>query len=72
VVHSVAGNSTSSLSPNGHALLVKAAENDDILAEKAGRRLDIPLHLLRELLLRRPKPYAHGCSLWRPPIGNPS
>jgi uncharacterized protein (DUF2336 family) len=52
VVHSVASNSTSSLSPNGHALLVKAAENDDILAEKAGRRLDIPLHLLRELLLK--------------------
>jgi uncharacterized protein (DUF2336 family) len=52
VVHSVAGNSTSSLSPNGHALLVKAAENDDILAEKAGRQLDIPLHLLRELLLK--------------------
>jgi uncharacterized protein (DUF2336 family) len=69
VVHGVASNSTSLLSPNGHAVLVKAAENDDILAETAGRRLDIPLHLLRELLLKA-KPYANGCSLWRPPISD--
>ena len=52
VVHSLASNPTSSLSQNGYARLVKAAENDDVLAEKAGRRLDIPLHLLRELLLK--------------------
>jgi hypothetical protein len=57
-VHSVASNATSSLSLNGHALPVKAAENDEIPAEKAGRGLDIPVRTFA----RRPKPYAHGAS----------
>lgn len=52
VVHSIAGNSGAMFSASGFAALVKAAENDDKLAEKTGSRLDIPLRLLRELLLR--------------------
>jgi uncharacterized protein (DUF2336 family) len=52
VVHSVAGNSGAKFSKIGFAALLKAAESDDKLAEKTGSRLDLPLHLLKELLLR--------------------
>jgi uncharacterized protein (DUF2336 family) len=52
VVHSVAGNSGAQFSKDGFAALLKAAETDDTLAERAGSRLDLPLNLLRELLLR--------------------
>lgn len=52
VVHSVAGNSGAKFSENGFATLLKAAETDDKLAEKTGARLDLPLNLLRQLLLR--------------------
>jgi uncharacterized protein (DUF2336 family) len=52
VVHSVAGNSGAKFSENGFAALLKAAETDHNLAEKAGSRLDLPLDLLRRLLLR--------------------
>jgi hypothetical protein len=48
----VAGNSGAQLSENGFAALLKAAETDDKLAEKTGLRLDLPLNLLRQLLLR--------------------
>ena len=39
-------------SENGFASLLKAAETDDKLAEKTASRLDYPLGLLQELLLR--------------------
>jgi len=52
VVHSVAGNSGASFSESGFAALLKAAETDDSLAEKTGSRLDLPLDLLRQLLVR--------------------
>jgi uncharacterized protein (DUF2336 family) len=52
VVHSVASNSGAQLSTNGFAALLKASETDEQLAEKTGSRLDVPLHLLRQLLLR--------------------
>jgi uncharacterized protein (DUF2336 family) len=52
VVHSVAGNSGAQFSENGFAALLKASETDDKLAEKTGSRLDLPLDLLRQLLLR--------------------
>lgn len=52
VVHSVVGNSGANFSENGFAALLKAAETDDKLAEKTGARLDLPLNLLRQLLLR--------------------
>ena len=52
VVHRVAGNSGAKFSENGFAALLKAAETDDRLAEKTGSRLDIPLNILRQLLLR--------------------
>ena len=52
VVHSVAGNSGAQFSDSGFAKLLKAAESDDLLAEKTGSRLDLPPNLLRQLLLR--------------------
>ena len=52
VVHSVAGNSGARFSEGGFAALLKAAETDDKLAETTGSRLDLPLNLLRQLLLR--------------------
>ena len=52
VVHSVAGNSGAKFSENGFAALLRAAETDDKLAEKTGSRLDLPLDLLRQLLVR--------------------
>jgi uncharacterized protein (DUF2336 family) len=52
VVHSIAGNSGAMFSEGGFAALLKAAEKDDKLAEKTGSRLDLPLRLLKELLLR--------------------
>lgn len=52
VVHSIAGNAGAMFSESGFAALLKAAETDDKLAEKTGSRLDIPLRLLKELLLR--------------------
>ncbi|WP_424628024.1 DUF2336 domain-containing protein [Bradyrhizobium sp. SYSU BS000235] len=52
VIHNVAVNSGASLSSQGFATLVKASASDDSLAEKAGLRLDLPPHILKELLLR--------------------
>jgi uncharacterized protein (DUF2336 family) len=52
VVHSVASNAGAKFSENGFAALLKAAETDGKLAEKTGSRLDLPLDLLRQLLLR--------------------
>ncbi len=52
VVHKVAGNSGAKLSETGFATLLKAAEGDEKLAEKTGLRLDLPVQLLRELLMR--------------------
>lgn len=52
VVQSVAGNSGAKFSDSGFAALLKAAETDEKLAEKTGSRLDLPLNLLRQLLLR--------------------
>lgn len=50
VVHRVATNAGASFSERGFTRLVKRAENDDVLAERVGSRLDIPVPLLRELL----------------------
>jgi uncharacterized protein (DUF2336 family) len=52
VVHSVADNSGAKFSENGFAALPSAAETDDKPAEKIGSRLDLPLNLLQQLLLR--------------------
>jgi uncharacterized protein (DUF2336 family) len=51
VLRSVATNSGARFSAKGFAALVKASESDEGLAEKTGRRLDLPQALLRELLL---------------------
>jgi uncharacterized protein (DUF2336 family) len=52
VTHKLADNSGARFSETGFAKLVKNGEKDESLAEKLGVRLDIPLRLLRELLLR--------------------
>jgi uncharacterized protein (DUF2336 family) len=52
VIHNVTINAGASLSIQGFSTLLKASESDDSLAEKAGLRLDLPPHTLKELLLR--------------------
>jgi uncharacterized protein (DUF2336 family) len=52
VFHKLAGNSGANFSDGGFATLVKHSEQDEQLAEKVGLRLDVPLRLFRELLLR--------------------
>lgn len=48
----LAGNSGANFSERGFAALIRHAEVDEQLAEKVGLRLDVPLRLFRELLLR--------------------
>ena len=52
IILRVAGNSGAQFSASGFAALLKAAETDEELAETTGSRLDLPLNLLRQLLLR--------------------
>ncbi len=52
VFHKLAGNSGASFSDGGFATLVRHSERDERLAEAVGLRLDVPLKLFRELLLR--------------------
>lgn len=52
VVHTLAANAGARFSDNSFAALVKKSEADVGLVERLGRRLDIPLHLLRQLLVR--------------------
>jgi uncharacterized protein (DUF2336 family) len=52
VFHRLAGNSGARFSESGFETLVRHSERDEQLAEKVGIRLDIPLRLFRELLLR--------------------
>jgi uncharacterized protein (DUF2336 family) len=52
VLHKLAENSGARFSDGGYATLVQRSERDEFLAEKVGSRLDIPIKLFRELLLR--------------------
>jgi uncharacterized protein (DUF2336 family) len=52
VLRSVAGNCGAKFSEHGFAALMQASESDEGLAEKTGRRIDLPRELLRELLMR--------------------
>jgi uncharacterized protein (DUF2336 family) len=52
VVHRLARNAGARFSEAGFTTLVRNAETDESLAEKIGLRLDIPLRLLRDLLLK--------------------
>jgi uncharacterized protein (DUF2336 family) len=52
VVNRLAANSGARFSEMGFQTLVKAGETDAALAEKVGLRLDLPIRLLRELLLK--------------------
>ena len=52
VLHQLAANSGARFSEDGFGRLVKHSENDERLAEKVGLRLDVPLKLFRELLMR--------------------
>jgi uncharacterized protein (DUF2336 family) len=52
VARSVAENTSARFSNDAFSALVMRAEKDGVLAEKVGRRTDIPSHLFRELLMR--------------------
>jgi uncharacterized protein (DUF2336 family) len=52
VTSQLATNSGARFSETGFETLVKAGETDATLAEKVGLRLDLPIRLLRELLLK--------------------
>ena len=52
VFHKLAENTGAKFSEHGLATLVKQSEGDDHLSERIGLRLDVPLRLFRELLLR--------------------
>jgi uncharacterized protein (DUF2336 family) len=52
VFHRLAGNSGAEFSETGFETLVRHSERDEQLAEKVGVRLDVPLRLFREMLLR--------------------
>jgi uncharacterized protein (DUF2336 family) len=52
VARNVADNSSARLSNDGFSALVHRAEKDGVLAEKVGRRPDIPPHHFRDLLMR--------------------
>jgi hypothetical protein len=52
VTHRLARNSGARFSDTGFTTLVRNAETDESLAEKLGLRIDIPLRLLRDLLLK--------------------
>src|SRR5665213_2758287 len=52
VSRSIATNGTAKLSENAFTTLVKRAEQDGVLAEKVGRRTDIPPRLFRQLLMQ--------------------
>ena len=52
IVHRLARNEGARFSEAGFATLAQNAETDESLAEKIGLRLDIPLRLLRDLLMK--------------------
>jgi len=52
VFRKLAENSGAKFSDNGFATLVKHSERDETLAEIVGLRLDVPVRLFRELLMR--------------------
>ena len=52
VFYKLAENTGASFSDEGYATLVRHSERDERLAEKVGLRLDVPMKLFRELLLR--------------------
>lgn len=52
VFHKLAENAGANFTERGFATLVHHSERDERLAERVGLRLDIPLKLFRELLLR--------------------
>ncbi len=52
VVHRVAGNAGAALSKYGFSTLVARSEGDDILAERMGRRVDLPPQMLHTLLAK--------------------
>jgi uncharacterized protein (DUF2336 family) len=52
VAHTIATNHQARLSEKAFTTLVKRAEQDGVLAEKVGRRTDIPPRLFRQLLVQ--------------------
>jgi uncharacterized protein (DUF2336 family) len=63
VKHKLAGNTGARFSESGFSTLVKNAENDEALTERIGLRIDLPIRLLKDRLLK-PKPCAPDCLPW--------
>ena len=55
VKHKLAGNAGARFSENGFSTLVRNAENDEALTERIGVRIDLPVRLLKDLLLKATK-----------------
>ena len=51
-MHAVTKNTGAAFSNSGFLHLVKRSENDSILAENIGRRLDIPRHVFQQLIAK--------------------
>jgi uncharacterized protein (DUF2336 family) len=52
VYHKLAQNHGAFFSKNGFTTLVQYAKSDEVLAEKVGQRLDVPPHLVQDLVLK--------------------
>jgi uncharacterized protein (DUF2336 family) len=52
VFHKLAQNHGAFFSKTGFATLVNFAKSDEVLAEKVGQRVDVPSHLLHDLVLK--------------------
>ncbi len=52
VKHKLAGNAGARFSESGFSTLVRNAQNDEALTERIGLRIDLPIRLLKELLLK--------------------
>ena len=52
VVHALARNSGARFSQTGFTELVERARDDEVLSEKLGMRVDIPVNLLRQIVQR--------------------
>lgn len=70
VVNSVAVNTGARFSDSGFLHLIKRSEDDSILAEHLGRRLDIPRHLFQQLIAKASDDVRKKLQIERPEAGN--
>jgi hypothetical protein len=68
VVRAVATNAGAAFSNSGFLHLVKRSENDTILAENLGRRIDIPRHVFQQLIAKASDEVKHKLQSERPDL----